>query len=57
MLGRSADEQRASTFHAVPGKHRIVCVALFGEEQEIRPFIKAFSLYKSSDANLSGATS
>ncbi|WP_186106186.1 DUF2000 family protein [Burkholderia gladioli] len=50
MLGRTADEQRAATLHAVRGVARIVCVGLFGDEASIRPLIKAFSVYKMSDA-------
>lgn len=50
MLGRTAGEQRKATFDAVPGKDRISCVALFGDEASIRPLIKSFSVYKTSDA-------
>ncbi|WP_176059333.1 DUF2000 family protein [Paraburkholderia sp. BCC1876] len=50
MLGSTAAEQQEATRGAVPGTQRIVCVALFGEETEIRPLIKSFSVYKTSDA-------
>ncbi|BAX62832.1 DUF2000 domain-containing protein [Burkholderia stabilis] len=50
MLGMSAVEQQSATLSAEPGKNRIVCVGLFGAESEIRPLIKSFSLYKTSDS-------
>ncbi|MFM0036155.1 DUF2000 domain-containing protein [Paraburkholderia strydomiana] len=50
MLGASADEQQSATLSAAPGNNRIVCVGLFGTEENIRPLIKSFSLYKTSDA-------
>jgi hypothetical protein len=50
MLGQTAGGQQQATQEAAPGLNRIVCVALFGEEVEIRGLIKSFSVYKSSDA-------
>ncbi|WP_316251655.1 DUF2000 domain-containing protein [Paraburkholderia sp. UCT2] len=50
MLGASAADQQTATFSASPGEDRIVCVGLFGQEDAIRPAIKSFSLYKTSDA-------
>jgi len=50
MLGTSAAAQQAATLSASPGQNQIVCVCLFGHEDAIRPAIKAFSLYKTSDA-------
>lgn len=50
MLGASAADQQAATLSASPGENRIVCVGLFGQEDAIRPAIKSFSLYKTSDA-------
>lgn len=50
MLGASAAEQQSATLSATPGENRIVCIGLFGEEEAIRPAIKSFSLYKTSDA-------
>ncbi|KWO89927.1 hypothetical protein WM32_06735 [Burkholderia ubonensis] len=50
MLGASASGQQSATLAAVPGENRIVCVGLFGAEETIRPLIKSFSLYKTSDA-------
>lgn len=49
MVGRTADEQRQATLDASPGKDRISCVALFGDEEAIRPLIRSFSVYKTSD--------
>lgn len=49
MIGRTAVEQQQATLSALPGQNKIVCVALFGDETTIRPLIKSFSLYKSSD--------
>jgi hypothetical protein len=46
MLGQTADQQQQATRQASPGKERIVCVALFGDEVAIRPLIKSFSIYK-----------
>jgi hypothetical protein len=50
MLGASAAEQQSATLSARPAESRVVCVGLFGEEEAIRPAIKSFSLYKTSDA-------
>lgn len=51
MLGSSAEEQQRNTFEALPGRTRIICVALVGEEMEIRPFIKSYSLYTAANAS------
>jgi hypothetical protein len=50
MIGASASEQQSATFAAEPGRNRLVCVCLFGDEERIRPFIKSFSIYKMSDS-------
>ena len=50
MVGASATEQQSATLSARPGESRVVCIGLFGEEEAIRPAIKSFSLYKTSDA-------
>ncbi|MET1475586.1 MULTISPECIES: DUF2000 family protein [Burkholderia] len=57
MLGASASEQQSATWTASPGENRIVCVGLFGPEETIRPLIKSFSLYKTSDALVHDASS
>jgi hypothetical protein len=50
MIGRNAAEQQQATRDALPGKDRVVCVALFGEEEILRPLIKSYSVYKITDA-------
>lgn len=50
MIGHSAAQQQQATLAARPGEARMACVALFGAEETIRPFIKSFSVYKASDA-------
>ncbi|MCR4471368.1 DUF2000 domain-containing protein [Burkholderia sp. SCN-KJ] len=57
MLGASASEQQSATLSASPGENRMVCVGLFGAEETIRPLIKSFSLYKTSDALVHDASS
>lgn len=50
MLGVSASQQQSATRTATSDTNRIVCVALFGASETIRPMTRSFSLYKSSDA-------
>lgn len=50
MIGASAADQQVATSAATPGLNKLICVALFGREEEIRPHIKSFSLYKESDS-------
>ena len=56
MIGQTAEQQQQSTRDAQPGCARILCVALFGDEESIRPLIKSFSVYKASDANSAETT-
>jgi hypothetical protein len=49
MIGRNAVDQQQATREAIPVRNRIICVALFGEEINLRPLIKSYSVYKTSD--------
>lgn len=49
MIGTSAENQQAATLAATPEQNKLICVALFGHEEAIRPLIKSFSLYKESE--------
>lgn len=51
MIGASAESQRAATLAATPEHNKVICVALFGREEAIRPLIKSFSLYKESETS------
>lgn len=50
MIGSNATQQQQATRDARPGEARMICLALFGAEETIRPLIKSFSVYKASDA-------
>jgi hypothetical protein len=46
MIGRNAQEQKLATHGASPENSNIMCVALHGEEEIIRPAIKSLSVYR-----------
>jgi hypothetical protein len=46
MIGRNAEEQKLATHGASPENSNIMCIALYGEEEVIRPAIKSLSVYR-----------